>query len=491
LFRWLVAVALLIAGCRTSRFIRDPEFASVEQAVHQSWCDPASAESALPPVEELWDGPRSLDEYIHIALWRNPEIQAARKRLEAAAHQVPVAASLQDPMLTVTAQPEPVQTAAGQQEVMLSASQKLPWFGKLAARSLVAESQTGVARAHLAAVELTTVARVKRAYYELYYVQQAIRVTQAEQQLLREIRDVAHTRYRTGQASQQDVLRAELEIVHTQNELIRLQQQLQSGQAKLARLLHVSPRTAMTALDELPPAEIPGDLDWLQRQAIAARPELHAQLAALDRDRLAVELARLDYQPDVTLGLSWIEVADRGLSGATNGHDSLLLSAGVNLPIYRKRLDSGVRSAEANAVATARGYDALRDETLEQVTDLFAQVSSQQDLLVLFEQEILPTARQTFQVSIRAYQVGEVDFLQLLDNWRQVLRYEVSHRRLEANLRQTMAELEKAVGGIDGLTGRSGTVCYAYATPSPLRFPCLSECGCFASEEVSSRHLSE
>jgi cobalt-zinc-cadmium efflux system outer membrane protein len=109
-----------------------------------------------------------------------------------------------------------------------------------------------------------------------------------------------------------------------------------------------------------------------------------------------------------------------------------------------------VRSAEATAVSSAREYDSLRDGTLEEVTDLFAQAKSQQDLLTLFREDILPKARQTLEVSSRAYNVGEVDFLQLIDNWRQLLRYEVSYRRLEASLRQTVAELERMVGGFVG-----------------------------------------
>ena len=154
------------------------------------------------------------------------------------------------------------------------------------------------------AAELATIEKVKRAYYELYFIQQATTVTKAEQQLLGEIRDVANARYTTGQASQQDVLRADLEISNVENELIRLRQQLESGRARLARVLHVAPQTRLLPLDQLPPEEVPRDLDWLQRQAVAARPELHARLAAIQRDQQAVELARLDYKPDVTLGMS-------------------------------------------------------------------------------------------------------------------------------------------------------------------------------------------
>lgn len=444
----LVGVLALFTGCKSAHQIRDPDYAQVSRAIHHARraSRDLSAESANPFVSQL-EGPHAVGEYIQFALQQNPDIQASRKQLEALAHQVPVAASLQDPMLKVTVQPEQVQTAAGQQELMLSASQNLPWFGKLDARASVAEAQTNVARARLAAVELATIAKVKRAYFELYFIQQAIAVTQEEQELLGDIRDVANSRYQTGGTSQQDVLRAELEISNLENELIQLQQQLASGQARLARLLHVAPQTRLRALDTLPPEDALADLEMLQAAAIRARPVLHAKLAEVKRDQLGVQLANLEYKPDITLGLSWVDVAKAGISPVANGRDAFLLSVGGNLPVYRKRLDSSVRSAEAKAVSTAREYDSLRDGTQEEVADLFAKARSQHEMMLLFEEDILPKAQQTLQVSSQAYNVGKVDFLQLIDNWRQLLRYEVTHRRLEASLRQTLADLENVVGG--------------------------------------------
>ncbi|MBL4886477.1 MAG: TolC family protein, partial [Planctomycetaceae bacterium] len=274
------------------------------------------------------------------------------------------------------------------------------------------------------------------------------KITEAEQQLLGDIRDVANTRYKTGQTSQQDVLRADLEISNVETDLIQLRQKLQSGQAALARLLHISPQTKVLALDEIPRNQMKLNLESLQEQAIAARPELHAQLAAIQRDRQTVQLARLNYKPDVTLGLNWINVSDSGISPVANGDDAFMMSAGINMPIYRKRLDSQIRSAEAKVVATARQYDALKDNTLEEVTDLFAKIESQKELLLLFEEDILPKARLTLEVSSRAYNVGEVDFLQLIDNWRELLRYEIRYRRQEASLQQSLAQLERVVGGV-------------------------------------------
>lgn len=446
-FVYSLGLLCILTGCRSGQHVRDPEYAHLSRESYRATVTQVSAQETIAPVFSHLEGPHAVEEYIQIALQQNPEVQAARKRMESLAHKVPVAASLPDPMLTVTAQPAPVQTAAGAQQFILSANQKFPWAGKLDSQAAVAEANTNVARAQLAAVELATIAKVKKAYYELYFLQQAIAVTEAEQQLLGEIRDVANTRYKTGRTSQQDVLRADLEISNVENELIQLRQQIQSGQARLARLLHIAPETRVEAVAELPYELLPQNLTALQQQAVSARPELHAALAAVFRDQHAANLAKLDYKPDVTLGFSWIDVADGGLARSANGQDALLLTAGINLPVYKKRLDSSVRSAEAGAVASARNYDAMKDATLEEVTDLFARTNSHQQMLTLFEEDILPKARQTLQVSSQAYNVGEVDFLQLIDNWRQLLRYEVNYRRLEANLRQSLADLEQAVGG--------------------------------------------
>ncbi|QEG35808.1 TolC family protein [Bythopirellula goksoeyrii] len=442
-----VVACLATCGCRSTRQMRDREYAQVIQSVQQANYSPVPAAMAVAPIAPDLEGPQEVDWLIQIALDQNPEVQAARKRIDAAAHQVPVAASLPDPMLGVTSFPAPVQTAAGNQELSLSLSQKLPFYKKLQTASSAAESHTNVARAQLAAVELATIQKVRNAYYELYFIQQAIDVTKIEQQELARIRDAANARYKATLTSQQDVLRAEVELSNTDNELIRFRQQLASAQARLARVLHVSPQTKLRAVDKLSPEQAPDDLARLEERAVTARPELHAQLAALSRDRQKAQLARLDYVPDLTLGATWIDVSNSGISPIRNGDDAVLITAGINVPLYRKRIDSSVKSIEAQAVATAREYDALKDGTLEQVADLFAQAQSQQDMLMLLREDILPKSRQTYEVSSSAYSVGQVDFLQLIDNFRELLRFELSYFRLEASLRQTLAELERVIGG--------------------------------------------
>ncbi len=401
----------------------------------------------MPPVTPSLAGPQPVEVYIEYALDQNPDVRVARKRIEAAAERVPQAASLKDPTLGVTAYPSPVQTAAGEQQLSLNASQQFPWLGKLDTQASVAEEETNVARAQLAVVELEVIEQVKRAYYELYFIQKAIGITEHDKTLLMELSAIAESKYRTGAVSQQDVLRAQVEVSNLESQLIRLRQELESAQAHLARLLHVSPDTPVRALERLPPEHAPQDLDRLYQQAIAARPELQVQLAALRRDRQSVELARLNYYPDLTASVIWNELGDYGLSPVANGRDSVGIGVSMNVPLYRKRLDAGIRGAEAQATATARQYDSVRDRTAAEVKDLFVQANSQTQLIRLFRDDIIPKAGQTLQVSMSAYQVGKIGFLQLIDNWRELLRFQIMYQRLESQLQQTLASLDRVVGG--------------------------------------------
>ena len=444
----LIVVA---AGCRSAHKVRDPEYLPVEsQPRHAAISHVALASALMPQATEL-AGPLDVDEYVRYALSQNPQIQAKRKRVEAAAQKVPQAASLKDPVLGYTVSPfypYVTQTAGGRMQFDVTVSQEVPWFGKLDAQASAAEAEVDQARAELVAGELEVVEQVKRAYYELYYVQRAIDITESSRGLAVQFREIAKVKYETLQVPQQDLLRAELEVSNVDTELVRLRQERQSAQARLARLLHVSPETAVEAVKELPPEQIPRDLDRLYSQAVALRPELHAQLAAVRRDRYATDLARLQFYPDMTFAFGYgAMTTNKALAPTSDGIDNVDLGLMVNVPVYRNRLRAGVHEAEANVVASAREYDNLRDRTQEEIKDLFAQATSQQELLRLFSDEIIPKADQTLEVSIPAYESGEIDFLQLTDNWQQLLRFQILQQRLEAQLRQTLATMERTVGG--------------------------------------------
>ena len=456
---FMIAVILAVAGCRSARTIHDSEYSQLDSAAAQPVqlvSLEAPAEAMVPVFPEL-TGPRPVEEYVGFALSQSPRIQAARKRLEARGFRVPQAASLEDPMFGVNGYPfypYVLQTAGGVSTYNLMASQKLPWPGKLEAQSQAAEAEVDMARAELAAAELEVIEQVKRTYFELYFVQRTLSITEHSRELLVQVRAIADVKYQNGTVSEQDLLRAQVEVSNVEAELIRIRQQLQGVRARLAQLLHVSPDTPLQAVDQLTDEQLPEDLERLYAQAIAARPELHAQLAAIRRDRHRVDLARLQYLPDVTLSGMWGGMSTSGASSpAADGIGMFNLGAQVNVPLYRKKLAAGVHEAEAQAVSSAREYDALKDRTAAEIKDLFTMAISQRDLVKLFRSDIVPKSEQALQVSFEAYRTGQTDFLQLLDNWRELLKFQIMLHQQESQLRQTLSTLERVVGGTVPIAG--------------------------------------
>jgi len=411
---------------------------------------PVHAIVASNPVAQELAGPHSVEEYIRVGLRQNSEIQEVRMMVESLASRVPQAASLPDPKLGATAFPSPVQTAAGEQDFSLSMNQKVPWRGKLATKAGIAEEEVNAARARLAAVQIKVVEQIKNAYFQLYFVQQAIEIVKDDKNQLKRVEDEVDEMYRVKrEVTQQDVLQVRVELSRIDSELVQLQQQKESAQARLARLLHVSPETKAEALDNLPPEQTVQNIQRLYELAIQSRPELHAQLATIQRDRRATCLAELQKYPDMTIGFNWISTSSNGISPVANGDDAFMLTLGMNLPVYRKRLDAGVREAQTRALSNARKYDRLKDETMEGIADLFAKIKSQQETLRLFREDIIPRQKLAFDQSRGDYQVGKVDFLQMIDNWRQLLRYHIQEKRFETDLQQTLAALARQIGDFE------------------------------------------
>ncbi len=439
-------VAACTLGCRNLTEFARPAAVPPELIELDPRKSPDAGPAQLAAPAKL-AGPHQVEVYVTYALEWNQEIQAAEQRLAALRERIIQARSLEDPKLALTLLPSEVETAAGEQQSVLAANQLVPWPGKLRVRAEAAAAEAEAAEAELQAIRLRVIEQVKIAYSNLYYLQKAIAEYERELELLHQITRTAEIRYRAGAVTQQDVLLAETEALSVENELIELKQRLVSARAALAALLHVSPETQLAAANELPAEWLPKAKEHLYRQAIAARPELRAQLANIRSSERRIELARLNYRPDFTTGITWINTADHGLSPMANGKDALHLSVAINLPVYRSRLDAALREAYAQTLSASKRYQAIKDQTLREVADLFEFVKSREELLKLFRDEIIPKAEQTLQVSARAYESGRVDFQQLLDNWRRLLEYNVIAYRIETELFQGLARLERVVGG--------------------------------------------
>ena len=444
---WLAAGVSGASGCVWTGDRPSPE-------VQRATFHPATVRPPLPISSDVvpeFVGVQPVDVFIRRALAENRTVQAAFHNVESLRHRIPQVKTLDDPFAsnTVFAIPSvaPQYSMMGYNPYNLTLAQQFPWFGTLRLRGEAAEGDVQVALAELAAAQLDAVAAVKRAYCALYASLKTEEILQENRKVLEEFREVAVDRLALG-GTQQDVLRAEVLISELDRESANNRQAITSARAALARQIHVSPESDFRTTPELALAAAPAEFERLQQLALAVRPELRGRLAAVARDQTGVELARKRFYPNVTLGLTYMDMEKTNASSPiAGGMPNVGMFVGFNLPVYRNKYRQGVCEAEERMLADAKLYEAQRDETSSEIQDFTAQVKTQQNVLALLRDNILPRTRKTFDLSRSDYAKSNVDYATVQSALREVLLIEIQIAQIEAELGKALAALERAVGG--------------------------------------------
>jgi len=386
-----------------------------------------------PPVGEV-----RLRPLIEEALKQNAEVVAARVRVEAARARIPQALALPDPRASIS--PETTTRFGRLVETEFNVSQTFPYPGKLQLQGVVAEHEAEQVREELRAKEREIAARVKLAFHELFRSHKFIDVKRAEVEILKTFARMAETRYEVGKTAQSDVLKAQVELAKALTSLVTLEQERETAQAALNAVLGRTPRDPLgvPAPRDFTPFTL--RIDEVGRLALDQRPELAAAERAIQKARAAVDLAKRQYFPDVSVGATYkIE---------SPGPNHWEVGVSINIPwLYTKsRYDAKVREAAAQAANALATQDGLRIQTLFGVKDLFEKVKASERLAVLYKTSILPQASQALEAAIASYQTGQTDFLTLLESQRTLREIERVYFASWTEFEQRQAELERVVG---------------------------------------------
>jgi len=392
-------------------------------------------------------GTTQLARLVNEAQQNNPDLQAARDRWEMTGHKVVPAQTLEDPMLGFAFSNYPVDTLQPDQTPMtgneLRISQNFPFPGKLAAKGEVAEQQALWNKAAYEDARLQLARQVKDGYYRLYFQDRAIAVTEENLAILGSFVSLTKTRYEVGKGLQQDLLKAQVEQSKLLDKLLALRQQRSSTLAALNRLLA---RPADTPLELsadpqlVPVGYAPAELQHAAREH---RPMFAAFRSLMERYVSQRKLAKLDSYPNFNLWASY-RFRDDGL--ADRGTDFVSAGVGLTLPIWREKRAEEVAEADSGIRMARRQLEDFGNQVDAGIRDLYAQLDRNHDQAQLFATGIIPQAQQAFDASLTAYQVGKVEFLNLLDGLMTLYRYQLDYQRALADYQRNLAGLEAAAG---------------------------------------------
>lgn len=387
--------------------------------------------------------------FVDVALAVHPRIRAANSRVAAASNRAPQVSSLDDPVLSNSFYPisdQALQTAAGRAGNTLSLTQKYPWPEKRWTKAAIANRETQIAVAKLNQVELEVEEMVRLAYYELWFADQAISITGENREIAAELVKLAEARNAAG-GSQQDVLRAQLQLDSIDDRLITLRRQKGVAQADLAALIGAPSTAGIEPTEDVNVENVPQEIEALFAAASECSPRLREQQWAVSRDRQKKQLACLQKYPDFTFGAGWQTITESdAVAGSANGHDNVNFMVGLTLPIWRDKIDAGIREASANVSASSRDYNDARDDTFRQIRRLSQQAQAADEQLRLYNDRILPRAKRALQLASADYRGRLVDFGEVAAGFKEVLMFELQVARNTATLAGALAQINRAVG---------------------------------------------
>lgn len=393
-----------------------------------------------------------LGEYIRTALDSNPSIQTAYARYRAALQKIPQQTALPDPTLTFGRFLRSVETREGPQLSTLTLSQRFPWFGKLDLKGKIAVKRAAAHYRLFRAREREVAADVKRAFYDVAYLDRALDIVNEEQSLLDHYEELAQARYASGKGHQQGVIRIQSEISRTMSRLELLRQQRQSASARLNSLQDQAPEKPVPRLLLSAPQTVTINLEELYALGVRHRQELKGSMARIEAGEQGIELAKKSFWPDVTLSAGTVNVGGlppQDLLPAPRpggGKNAYNLSVGINIPLQRHKYRAEVMEAAENLVAERSTYRDLRNRIQLAIRDLAVRIETLWRQMDLFERVLIPQTREALRAAEAGYQNGQLGALELLDSERALLETQVLQARYEADYMQALAEMEQAVG---------------------------------------------
>lgn len=389
----------------------------------------------------------SLSEAIAEALSNNPEIQAAKNKVESARARSKQATYLEDPELNMEAWGVPLNHPVKYRSanpLIIGVRQKLPFFGKLGLKGEMAVQDVRMAQEELRAKEQEVLAKVKTAYADYFMTTKSVEIYKEVLELIRHTSATAEGLYQVGRAPQQDVIKALLERTDLLNKLTWAERDLLISQAKLNTLLSRRPESAVGLPRELDVTSVPTQFAQLEKFAMEERPELRALESSVSKSETAIQLAERNRKyPDFMVGLQYWVAPDQS---PRHMYAPMLTLTIPFSPWTKGKHDYEIEEALAERQVAKANLAAMKNMALLEVREASAKVAAALKSVSIYRDGLLPQTEQSFQAAVSAYQTGGVNFMTLLDAQRTIRDVRMGYYKALVDYEQSRADLERAVG---------------------------------------------
>lgn len=392
----------------------------------------------------------TLQDLINTAIEVSPKIKMLEMKKQAASNRIEQNSNLPDPMLTLGFANLPVNSFSFTQEPMtgkiVGLSQAFPFPGKLSEQADVNRKDVDIIEQEILDAKNEIKKNVIKSYDELLYIRQAIDIANGSKDLLNNIAEVVRAKYSVSAASQQNLLKVELEITNITEKIEDLKSK-ENSQLSMLNALLLRNENSQISTPQFPKINFQSfTVNALVDSAMKYRPFLEGIKEAKQKEVMKQSLAEYDYYPNFNLSLQY-SFRDKIEKTNTPLNDFFTVMLGVSLPLnYGGKVSSKVEETES----MQKLYDEQYNMSLQMLRSSFgssvAKLNSLKERIKLVEEGSLIQANENLKTTLTSYQVGQVDFLNVIDAQNSLLKIENDLYRLKTDYLNEIAELEFLTG---------------------------------------------
>ncbi|MGQ9917582.1 MAG: TolC family protein, partial [Bryobacteraceae bacterium] len=289
------------------------------------------------------------------------------------------------------------------------------------------------------AVQTAVVARLKSAWYALDHACAMLDVIARNRELLDRQYRLATARYQAGQGSQKELVEAQAWLTLLEAKQALLEQEKRRAEAQINALLARPLDTEVPPPQSGPPREPLASLEQLYERARLWSPIIAAQRHQVRRNELAMQLARKETVPDITVAAGYSNM----------GGMPPMFEARVEFPLLfftRSRQRAAVAEQVHSAEAARRSYQATSNELLFRIKDEWLASSASWRLLRIYSTTLMPQTALALEAALASYEAGRGSFSEVLEQARALLEAEESYHTALREYHQALVRLEELTG---------------------------------------------
>ena len=379
-----------------------------------------------------------LEEIVAQAIRSNPDLKGVKHLANASQAKIAPAGVVEDGKIV---------HSFNREFKEISLEQKIPFPGKLGARKRIAKYGHRTLVQFFLAQEQELIFNVKRIYYQIYFIHQAIKIVKENIGILGQFSGLVKARYQTGKGHQTDFVKVNLRLTVLKLKLIELEKDLSNSEADLNFLLGENIDTQWgrpsVKLILFPFNFKKYTMDYLYQLALKNSPVYARHFARVNGAMEEVNLASLNYWPNFTLATKYHVPKEN----KNHRKDFVTVSVGVTMPFFfwAKQREEKRVAMEKKLSLEAQKISAEK-MLIHHIHHGFLQIKEIYRGLKIYGEEIIPQSYQALHSSRASYKVGTVNFLTLMDSEKEHFKNRLAYEENLSHYYQAMAELEKNIG---------------------------------------------